>query len=131
MPDITYIYDALARLTAVADQTGDTAAVYRYDSVGNLLVIERQSASVVSIIEFTPPSAPIGTSLTIYGTGFSETPNANRVTFNGVPAIVSAASATQIVTTVPSGAASGPIKITTPTGSATSATPFTVVAARH
>jgi YD repeat-containing protein len=128
MPNITYIYDDLGRLTAVVDPSGDTG-IYTYDAVGNLLSIERQSSSVVSIIEFTPKSAPVGTSVTIHGTGFSETPGENAVTFNGVPATVISATATRIVGTVPSGAASGPITVTTQMGSATSTTPFTVTAA--
>jgi YD repeat-containing protein len=128
MPSITYVYDNLGRLTAVVDPSSDTG-IYVYDAVGNLLSIERQSSSVVSIIEFTPKSAPIGTSVTIHGTGFSTTPSENRVIFNGVPATVISATATQIVATVPSGAASGPIAITTPTGSTTSTSPFTVTAA--
>ena len=57
MSDITYTYDELGRLTAVVDPSGDTG-IYTYDAVGNLLSIERQSSSVVSIIEFTPKSAP-------------------------------------------------------------------------
>ena len=112
MPGITNIYDELGRLpVAVVDAAGDTG-IYAYDAVGNLLAIERQSSSVVSIVEFTPKSASVGTSVTIHGTGFSETPGENAVTFNGVPATVISASATRIVTIVPSGAASGPITST-------------------
>ena len=70
MPSITYTYDDLGRLTAVADPSGNTG-IYTYDAVGNLIAIERQSSSVVSIIEFAPKSAPVGTSITIHGTGFS------------------------------------------------------------
>jgi YD repeat-containing protein len=128
MPGITNIYDGLRRLAAVVDAAGDTG-IYSYDAVGNLLSIERRSSSVVSIIEFTPKSASVGTSVTIHGTGFSETPSQSTVTFNGLPAAVISATATRVVTTVPSGAASGPITVTTPIGSATSTTPFTVTAA--
>jgi YD repeat-containing protein len=126
--EITYIYDELSRLTAVVDPAGETA-IYTYDGVGNLLSIKRQSSSVISIIEFTPKSSSVGTSVTIYGTEFNTIPNQNTVTFNGVPTTVVSATATQIVTTVPSGATTGPITITTSIGSATSTTPFTVTAA--
>jgi hypothetical protein len=34
---------------------------YIYDEVGNLLSISRQSTSIISIIEFTPDSGPVGT----------------------------------------------------------------------
>jgi YD repeat-containing protein len=128
MADIIYTYDGLGRLKALVD-SGGHSTIYAYDAVGNLLSIARQSSSVVSIIEFTPKSAPVGTSVTIHGTGFSETPGENAVRFNGIPAIVISATATRIVTAVPSGAVSGPIMVTTPTGSATSTTPFTVTTA--
>lgn len=66
--EIVYVYDELGRLVAVIDTAGE-AAVYSYDAVGNLLSISRYSSSLASIIEFTPNSGPIGTTVTIYGTG--------------------------------------------------------------
>lgn len=125
--DISYVYDELGRLRAVVDPGSDTA-FYNYDSVGNLLSITRQSSSVVSIIEFTPDSGPIGTTVTIFGTGFSTTPSQNTVTFNGVSASVTSSTTTQIVATVPTGATTGVIGVTAPGGSATSAAAFTVTA---
>jgi YD repeat-containing protein len=123
--EITYIYDDLGRLTGVVDPAGD-AATYIYDSVGNLLAISRQSASLVSIVEFTPKHAPVGASVTISGTGFSTVASQNSVLFNGTAASVLSASATQIVVHVPPGTTTGPLTITTPVGTATSRTPFTV-----
>lgn len=123
--EINYIYDESSRLTGVIDPAGETA-VYNYDAVGNLLSITRQSSAAVSIIEFTPNSGPVGTTVTIYGTGFSTTAGQNAVTFNGTAATITSATATQIVTSVPTGATTGPIAITTPTGSATSSISFTV-----
>jgi YD repeat-containing protein len=123
--DTINIYDELGRLTGVVDPAGETAT-YIYDAVGNLLSISRQSSALVSIIEFTPNSGPAGTTVTIYGTGFSTTPSQNTVTFNGTAATVTSSTATQIVTTVPTGATTGPINVTTPTGSATSSASFTV-----
>lgn len=121
-----YIYDELRRLKAVINPSGETA-VYAYDAAGNLVSITRQLSTVVSIIEFTPDRGSTGASVTIYGTGFSLTPNQNAVSFNGVAATVTAASATQLITSVPAGATSGPISITTPTGSAVSTATFEVV----
>ena len=122
---ITYVYDSLGRLVGVVDGTGESA-VYVYDAVGNLLSIERPTAGSVSIIHFSPTTGLIGTSVTIHGTGFSTTPSQNALTFNGVSATVTAATATQLTATVPTGATSGPIAVTTPSGSATSGTSFTV-----
>ena len=120
-----YLYDELGRLKAVITPSGD-AAVYNYDAAGNIVSITRETASNVSIIEFTPDKGPVGTSVTIYGTGFSLTPIQNSVSFNGVAATVTAASATQLIVAVPSGATTGPITITTPNGSAVSSTSFEV-----
>ena len=62
-----YVYDDAGRLTAVIDPTGDTA-IYNYDAVGNLLSITRQASSTLSVLDFTPKSGPVGTTVTIYGT---------------------------------------------------------------
>jgi len=123
--EITYIYDELGRLVGVVDPSGE-AAVYTYDAVGNLLSISRRSSSNVSIIEFTPDGGAVGSTVTIYGTGFSATPGQNAVTFNGVAASVTSATSMTLVTSVPSGATTGPISVTTPAGSATSGAPFQV-----
>src|SRR5687767_3843378 len=109
--DITYVYDGLGRLIAVVDPAGDTA-VYSYDAVGNLLSISRQSSVLVSVIGFSPGSGPVGTTVTIYGTGFGPTAGQNTVTFNGTTASVSSATPTQLVVTVPAGATSGAIAVT-------------------
>ena len=125
---VGYIYDALGRLRAVIDSGGDTAT-YNYDAVGNLTSITRQNSSVLSVVEFSPTSGPIGATVTVYGTGFSTTANQNTVTFNGTAATVNSATAAQLVVTVPSGATSGLINVTTPGGSASSASVFTVTGA--
>jgi YD repeat-containing protein len=122
---VTYVYDETGRLVGVINAAGD-AATYSYDAVGNLLSIARHSSGAVSIIEFTPNLGSVGTSVVIQGIGFSTTPASNTVTFNGVTASVSAAAATQLTVTVPSGATTGTIGVTSPSGSTTSATSFTV-----
>jgi YD repeat-containing protein len=122
---ITNIYDELGRLVAVVDPAGDTVT-YSYDSVGNVLSIVRGSSSQLSILEFSPNKAPIGSPVTIYGTAFSQTPSQNVVKFNGTVAVVSSSTSTQISTTVPVGATTGTISVTTPSGTVTSSTPFTV-----
>ena len=125
---LVYSYDRLGRLKGVVNPLGE-AATYAYDAVGNVLSISRYDSSQVSIIEFTPNIGPAGTNVTIYGTGYSTTPSQNTVTFNGVPAVVSLSTSTQIVTSVPSGATTGFVVVTSPVGSATSSESFTVSSA--
>lgn len=123
--DISYVYDDASRLRAVIDPASDTA-IYAYDSVGNLTGITRQSSSTLAVLQFTPSSSPVGTTVTIYGTGFSTTPASNTVKFNGTTATVLTASATVLTATVPSGATTGPISVTVGANTATSPASFTV-----
>lgn len=115
---VTYVYDELGRLASVIDPSGD-AANYSYDKVGNLLSIARAGSATVSISEFTPNSGPTGTTVTVYGTGFSSTPGSNTVTFGGVPATVIASTANTLTVTAPG---AGQIAVSTPAGSANTGT---------
>ncbi len=123
--DISYVYDSLGRLIAVIDPATDTA-VYSYDAVGNLTGITRQISSTLAILQFTPASGPVGTTVTIYGTGFSATPSSNTVKFNGTTATVLTASTTVLTANVPSGATTGPISVTVAGNTATSSANFSV-----
>jgi uncharacterized repeat protein (TIGR03803 family) len=76
------------------------------------------------VARFSPPSGPIGTSVTINGTGLIQT---TKVTFGGAPATTfTVNSDSKITATVPSGAKTGKLAVTTPGGSATSAGTFSV-----
>jgi YD repeat-containing protein len=125
---VLYAYDPLDRLVQVTDSAGDSA-IYRYDSVGNLLAIERHGSTGVAVSGFSPAKGHVGTVVTVFGSGFSETANQNTLTFNGTAATITTASPTQLTATVPAGASSGSLAVTTPTGSATSPGSFTVSAA--
>lgn len=114
-----YLYDELGRLKAVLTPSGE-AAIYNYDAAGNISSITRQLSTVLSILDFTPHKGTAGSSVTIYGTGFSSTPAQNIVLINGVAASVTAASATQLIVTVPASATSGHIAVTTAGGTALS-----------
>lgn len=122
---VRYVYDELGRLIAVIQTNGD-AATYHYDAVGNLTSITRTNAGSVAIFDFTPNGGAIGSTVTLFGIGFSSTPSLNTVTINGTSATVTSASATSVVVTVPVGATSGTVAVTTPSGSASAATPFVV-----
>ena len=84
------------------------------------------SADGPTITGFTPASGPVGTQVTISGTRFASTTGGNTVELSGLAAVVSAASATALTATVPSGAATGPITVTVGGHTAASATDFVV-----
>jgi len=74
----------------------------------------------------TPSLGPVGTVVSIAGSGFDTTPAGNQVTFNGTAALVSGSTASSIATSVPAGATSGPVTVVTSSGSTTSSMDFTV-----
>jgi len=121
--DITYIYDAAGRLNYVIDGGGNVAE-YFHDSDGNITQIAVSQPSL-AIYQLSPTSGALGSSVTIYGTGFSGTPSQNAVSFNGTAATVTSSTATTISTSVPTGATTGPVSVTCPAGSANGPT-FTV-----
>ncbi|GEP51925.1 hypothetical protein FNO01nite_25970 [Flavobacterium noncentrifugens] len=70
-----------------------------------------------------------GTTVTINGSNFSTTLSDNSVTFNGIPATITAATENVLTVVVPEGAATGAIKVSSGIGQATSSSIFTVFAA--
>ncbi|MCX6915688.1 MAG: S8 family serine peptidase, partial [Verrucomicrobia bacterium] len=80
-------------------------------------------AQAPTITGFAPTAGPVGTTVTLSGTKFS---GATAVRFNGVSAVFTVISTTNISATVPTGAATGSIAVTTPDGTATSAGSFVV-----
>ncbi|HLJ29310.1 MAG TPA: IPT/TIG domain-containing protein [Candidatus Angelobacter sp.] len=63
-------------------------------------------------ISLSPVSGPVGTVVTITGTGLGMTQGTSTITFNGISATAASWSATQIVTSVPAGATTGPVVVT-------------------
>jgi YD repeat-containing protein len=123
---VCYSYDSLGRLTGVIDQNGQ-AVFYVYDSAGNILSIRRQSPTgPVTIYSFDPPGGNSGSTVEIFGVGFSSTANQNQVMIGGVPATVVSVLACTLVAEVPANATPGQIKVTTPLGQATSSSSFLV-----
>jgi len=108
---VNYVYDDLGRLVGFIDVLGN-AATYSYDAVGNILSITRLNPNQVSIMQFSPKSGPVGSTVTVYGTAFSATASQDTVKFHGTTATITSASTTQIRATVPAGATSGAISVT-------------------
>ena len=87
------------------------------------VVISQPSDLVIS--NFTPSSGPVGTVVTITGTGFS---GVDVVNFNGASAIFSIVNDGEISATVPAGATTGIIElINTLCDTAVSSSPFVIV----
>jgi uncharacterized repeat protein (TIGR03803 family) len=72
---------------------------------------------------FLPESGPVGTPVTIKGTGLKQT---TRVTFDGKSATFTVISDSEVKADVPTGALTGKITVSTKGGTATSASVFTV-----
>jgi len=66
----------------------------------------------LSLASFAPASGPVGTTVTLTGTGFDPTLAATLVTFNGVSANVVSATSAEIVVTVPALATTGDLVLT-------------------
>lgn len=126
---VLYKYDELGRLVGVTDEAGNSAT-YRYDAVGNIISIVRSSSTQPVIMDFTPNGGAVGSQVIIAGNGFSNTPGQSVVKFNGTVAEVITSSSTQIVTSVPAGATTGPISVATPAGTTSSDTPFVIGASK-
>jgi uncharacterized repeat protein (TIGR03803 family) len=82
------------------------------------------SVGLGPFVETKPSVGKVGTVVTILGTNLSD---ANGVSFNGTPATFIVVSNSEIRTTVPSGATTGPVTVLTARGTLTSNKRFWVV----
>jgi uncharacterized repeat protein (TIGR03803 family) len=93
-------------------------------TTGTTTLASSQTFKVLpTLASFSPASGPVGTSVSINGTGLTQ---ATRVSFNGIAASFTVNSDILITATVPTGATTGKIAITTKGGTTTSATSFTL-----
>ena len=75
------------------------------------LLIGVQNIFGQTITNFTPKSGPVGTSVSITGTGFNSSLTNNIVYFGATQANVTAANSTSLTVTVPAGAIFAPITV--------------------
>jgi uncharacterized repeat protein (TIGR03803 family) len=113
-------------ITATIPTTAQTGPVTV--TTGSITLNSLQTFYVLpNITGFGPPSGPVGTSVTITGTGWSQkSAQTIGVRFGSVNAKFTVNSSTQVTAIVPKGAVTAPIYITTAEGTAVSATDFTV-----
>lgn len=105
-----YYYDDAGRIVQAIGSDG-TIRQYQYDENGNVTAINRVSSNALTISGLSPTIGHVTASVALYGTGFSAVPSENDAKFGTISAVVSAASATQLVVTVPQGAVTGPISV--------------------
>jgi YD repeat-containing protein len=125
-PKVRYAYDPLGRLVQAASSDG-SGVQYSYDAVGNITSIRRLEVGTLRIVDFSPPSGTVGSTVAVYGSGFSVTASENAVSVNGISATVTSATATALTVSVPQGATTGKISVTNASGSATSSAAFMVL----
>ncbi len=109
-------------MTATVPDDGTTGFVTVTTPSGTLT--SNRSFNVVPVISsIAPTSGPVGTQVTIAGSGFI---GASQVKFGGMKASYTVNSGTTITATVPAGAKTGNISIKTAGGNASSKATFTV-----
>ena len=97
-----------------------SATAYEFDRQG-------RSAPPLTITGIDPPSGPVGTRVTIRGTGFVAIASNTEVSFSGTMATnVDVIGSTVLVVVVPTGAATGPIEVVVNSGTPVSSSDFTV-----
>jgi YD repeat-containing protein len=120
-----YFYDAAGQLAGVTNNSGEAAA-YRYDAAGNLEATDRYRTDTASIFALVPTRGPTGSTVEISGTGFATQPAGNQVSFDGIAAQVTAATATRLTVIVPAGTGGGAVKVTANGKTAAARAPFVV-----
>lgn len=111
-----------APVTGLSPGTYYNVIVYEYDESSGFYYnymhlpmltgdVQTTAASVPTITNVSPISGPVGTAVTITGTGFSTTASNNIVSFGATRATVNTATATTLNVTVPFGANFAPVSV--------------------
>ncbi|MFC6221990.1 FG-GAP-like repeat-containing protein [Hymenobacter artigasi] len=100
---VDFVTDNSPYWVSIGDLDGDGRPDLAVATIGtNLVSVLRQVVPLV-ISSFAPTSGPVGTSVTITGTGFNTVAGQNVVFFGATRAAVTAAGATSLSVTVPPG----------------------------
>jgi uncharacterized repeat protein (TIGR03803 family) len=118
----SYTVSSDTYLTAKVPVGAKTGTVTVVSPAGSLTSINQQFRVIPTISSISPSSGPVGTAVSITGTGLTQT---TKVTLGSVVAPFTINSDSSLSVTVPAGAKTGKFTVTTAGGSATSAT-FTV-----
>jgi len=100
--------------------------IKRYPLLLLLILLARDGFAQVPVINgFSPIAGPVGSSVTISGSGFNTNPSVNKVFFGAAKAVVTSSSLSTLTVTVPAGAAFQPISVQTDSLIGFSSRPFT------
>lgn len=122
----TILSDNVITATVAAGATGAVAVtdIHGTYSLGGFTWYPPPSGPPPSITSVSPSAGPVGTTVTISGTGFAASPSGNNVFFGTIRAIVQSASPTSLVCTVPAGASFDAIFVNNTTNGLTGQSPI-------
>lgn len=115
--------DGFSPNALVQDTNGSFYGTTLYGGINNYGTMFSYTAGLGPFITTLPSSGRVGVAVKILGTNLK---GATSVSFNGVPATITAVRSTIITTTVPTGATTGPVQVVTPTGTLSSNVVFRV-----
>ena len=101
---VDYTTETFPQSVAIGDLDGDGKPDLVVANYGNTVSVLRNIPPPPAITSFSPASGPVGTEVTITGSGFNATAANNVVFFGATKATVTAATATSLTVTVPVGA---------------------------
>jgi uncharacterized repeat protein (TIGR03803 family) len=107
----------------VQDTNGTFYGTTYYGGTDGIGTVFSLSVGLGPFVETLPTSGKVGTAIKILGTTLT---GATSVTFNGTAATFKVASASEITTTVPTGATTGTVKVVTPGGTLSSNVAFRI-----
>jgi glycerophosphoryl diester phosphodiesterase len=120
----SFTVDSDTQISVTVPTGAPASSKIRVTSPGGVALTGTPYKIPPTVTGFTPASGPVGTTVTITGTGFT---GATAVAFGTVAAAFTVVSDTEISATVPAGApATSTIRVTTPGGTTLSAGTFSV-----
>jgi gliding motility-associated-like protein len=107
----TEIINALSNVTAIRIRASYITTASYTSSIDNVILEQKTLQAAPVITSFTPTTGVPGTNVIITGTNFNSSPSLNTVYFGSTSAQVLSASSSQLVVSLPEGAAFAPITV--------------------
>ena len=123
-PATTFSINSSSSITAIAG-AGETGDIVIVNSFGTAIKSSFVFGLPPSIASFTPLIAPVNSTVTIFGSNFSNSVSGNTVFFGGAKSTIISANSNRLVVKVPYGSEYKPISVTCNNQTAYSTVPFT------